>query len=293
MNISNNAKSEDEFPEFLYRYRSNNTPYVCEELKKSVRRREIYFSSLTMQNDPFDCNPSYYRNPPNEIAEYYRKFRPGKLLIEEETVAERFPPGASPGLKRRVRRDFRPTPENIERVMTTGDLLIQQQRRRAYICCFSEIWDSALMWSHYSNSHQGYCIKYRLRHDLMQKFDNRFPLDVQYSKDRPKLSMLDLLEFADSSESDLHGENATRVFHALAYQKSDVWKYEKEWRIHSIGDGAPGYRPAIAMEPVEIILGATSDKRLASIIRNRVDRNIAISKVILDPDRYSLSLGSP
>jgi len=31
------------------------------------------------------------------------------------------------------------------------------------VCCFSKRYNSLLMWSHYSNKHQGYCLKFNTR----------------------------------------------------------------------------------------------------------------------------------
>ncbi|WP_120502160.1 DUF2971 domain-containing protein [Roseovarius sp. EL26] len=278
----------NEFPEFLYRYRSDSTPFVCDELKEAINSRRIYFSSLVGQNDPFDCNPSFKQSSAIEIVEYFKKFRPGKLIIEEATAARLYPNNSTPAQRRNIRKSFRPTIANVQRVMNTGANLMDEQRRKAFICCFSESWDNPLMWSHYSNSHQGYCIKYRFKQDLIRKYDDHVPLDVQYSSERPKLTILDLLKFADEQKTVSEGYNPTDVLHAIAYQKPEEWEYEKEWRVHSTGDPTPGYKTIMALEPVEIILGANSDERVPEVIRQRVNSSISISKVYLDAHRYSL-----
>ncbi|WP_271950392.1 DUF2971 domain-containing protein [Ruegeria faecimaris] len=289
--MSNNVtQSTNNFPEFLYRYRSNSTRYACQDLKQAIGSRMAYFSSLPGQNDPFDCNPSFKTSSAQEIVDYFKKHRPGKLIVEEETVSKLFPRVSSPGERRRIRKAYRPNLVNIERVMHTGEALLQEQRRKAHICCFSESWDNPLMWSHYSNSHRGYCIKYRVREDLMQRFDDRFPLKVKYSSKRPKLTMIDLLKFADAVKGKAGNYSQNEVLNALAYQKPDEWEYEKEWRVHSLSEPRPGYKAISALEPVEVILGANSDNRIPEIIRRRVDERIPISKVNLSSQNYSICL---
>lgn len=78
------------------------------------------------------------------------------------------------------------------------------------ICCFSSDRDSILMWSHYANQHQGFCIEYNIEEMINRTVPIR---PVKYCNHMPTLKFSDL-NFND----------------ALLSKYSD-WKYEKEWRV--------------------------------------------------------------
>lgn len=97
------------------------------------------------------------------------------------------------------------------------------ENQREMICsqyrmfCFSEKWDSLLMWAHYARSHQGVCLKLRLDlSDLPNPGDWFEP--VRYSKHYP----------------DIYGEDVKakdeQALRTLFLTKSVDWLYEKEWR---------------------------------------------------------------
>ncbi|SHI67279.1 Protein of unknown function [Arenibacter nanhaiticus] len=75
------------------------------------------------------------------------------------------------------------------------------------ICCFTGNKNSILMWSHYSDSHKGYCLEFE------KKEDELYP--VNYIKD---FSHTNYYENVKDSE-----------FH-ITYSKSVEWEYEKEYR---------------------------------------------------------------
>lgn len=84
--------------------------------------------------------------------------------------------------------------------------------------CFSEIYDSMLMWSYYADSHKGLCIEYDLS-KLSKSQENQEIIDsfakVHYSPNR-----IDCL----SGDAE---DNAVKILTS----KSDVWSHEQEWRI--------------------------------------------------------------
>ena len=75
------------------------------------------------------------------------------------------------------------------------------------ICCFTENKNSILMWSHYSDSHKGYCLEF------LKNENELYP--INYIKD---FAQTDYYENVKDSE-----------FH-LTYSKSIEWKYENEFR---------------------------------------------------------------
>ena len=109
----------------------------------------------------------------------------------------------------------------------------------AYVSCFSEVSDSQLMWSHYADSHKGFCVQYDLK--LLQKdpfktIKHIFP--VMYSPIRlinhniPEMvDLLGELRNAVKNEDDFFNIDYFDNVLPLLIRKSSCWEYEKEWRI--------------------------------------------------------------
>ncbi|MDU6359937.1 MAG: DUF2971 domain-containing protein [Clostridiales bacterium] len=115
------------------------------------------------------------------------------------------------------------------------------------IQCFSERYDSNLMWSHYGACHKGICIEYDFyKHqgkDFLEKFYpiiySKEPIDVtNLCKDMGKIELAVLLS---------------------TIMKSDEWAYEKEWRLIF---SFPGWNKlddrieVFAVKPTSIYLGS-------------------------------------
>jgi hypothetical protein len=79
------------------------------------------------------------------------------------------------------------------------------------ICCFSRNRNSILMWSHYAQKHQGYCIEFNT--GITAEGIN--PLDVIYKKEFTKANFI------------IDGINS--IYHII-YSKASEWFYEDELR---------------------------------------------------------------
>ncbi len=84
------------------------------------------------------------------------------------------------------------------------------------VVCLSEVYDSMLMWSHYAQNHMGYCIEYDFEEND-KYYKHLYP--VMYTKDRYVVSKTDMLD------------GKPEWIYRTTCHKSDVWSYEKEWRI--------------------------------------------------------------
>jgi len=109
------------------------------------------------------------------------------------------------------------------------DLLIQESQRRGLdneftglatfrICCFSAVPDDILMWGHYGDSYQGFCMEFTPENDPNFK---RMCLPVTYQKQFP-----DLL----TPHPETKGQNGAAILKLLT-TKSEHWSYEEEWRM--------------------------------------------------------------
>ena len=101
------------------------------------------------------------------------------------------------------------------------------------VSCFTTTPYSMLMWSHYADSHKGFCIEYEYpAYDERYKdlYANLFP--VMYSEHR--ISVLEeCIRHID------HPRDATVLYAIYKYgllAKSIDWKYQNEWRLISLDD---------------------------------------------------------
>ena len=84
------------------------------------------------------------------------------------------------------------------------------------VLSLSEINDNILMWSHYSESHTGFCIEFeRTDSNDLGNWDLCAP--VNYDENLPTFKPIELAD--------------TKTVTQILLTKSDLWVYEKEWRI--------------------------------------------------------------
>lgn len=91
------------------------------------------------------------------------------------------------------------------------------------ICSFTSTNKNNLMWSHYTDNHQGICVEYTPELiEYLKSLNGFFAFDkVQYSDEPP---VVDILERFDSKIS------------KMIFNKQSEWKYENEYRIVMLSD---------------------------------------------------------
>ncbi|MCI9541021.1 MAG: DUF2971 domain-containing protein [Lachnospiraceae bacterium] len=170
-------------PVKLYKYGSFENPYW----KKVIYKAQIYFSPAETFNDPFDCRTN---------INYQKIIRKGDF---RKGLIEKFGKEAI---------------ENFSEEMFQK--VIEEMRKDVFVFCFSEVWDSILMWAHYANNYNGYCIEYDVKQVKKYMTDNLYP--VLYEK-----------EYIDITDNLIKINDNTGIISNLA--KAKEWNYEKEWRM--------------------------------------------------------------
>jgi hypothetical protein len=110
----------------------------------------------------------------------------------------------------------------------------QEYFSRLMIFSLAKRWDKGLMWPHYAQSHQGFCIGFS-KSGLASQYPN--PLNIA-----PNVNLDPIVPVIYSE---------TRVLVPLAknieissdlfYTKSSDWEYEQEWRLFTqLGDRVNG-----------------------------------------------------
>lgn len=153
----------------------------------------------------------------------------------------------------------------ISMIETYFPILSEASKRYSSIACFSESIDSILMWSHYADSHKGFALEYDFRPTLEQPIKNVGLFPVVYSEERFDISdyiawaFLRIIGFPAKMP-----DISASIKNAL--WKSDVWAYEKEWRMidSTPRDITDEKASAIHYKPVAIYYGrhmSGDDKR--------------------------------
>ena len=116
---------------------------------------------------------------------------------------------------------------------------IQKLHDLAVMTCFSESNDNMLMWSHYADSHKGFCVEYNLKilkEDPYELLKHLFP--VIYEKKRlVKKNIKELIDrhvgLNEAIDGDYVYDEADLLDDILPLfiTKGCIWDYEKEWRI--------------------------------------------------------------
>lgn len=215
MEIIDELSTEEEREDFF----KNNPPTLCKyrvwsnnDHKKVITQAELFFSSPSRFNDPYDCALPFKQHPENSDP----------LVIKE--MIERTAPELFPGLA-----SF-----ELEEKCAHQLLLIQQdpltwfEMNNGYrpdvmhktfgVISLTPHADNYLMWSHYADSHKGFCVQFDTR-KLVESIRGRYQ-KVNYTDDIPEFSIRD--------------NRKGILIDKLLYTKSKIWDYEDEYRITGI-----------------------------------------------------------
>jgi Protein of unknown function (DUF2971) len=197
-------------PPTLCKYRIWNDDFH----KRVITHNELFFSSPKRFNDPYDCGLPFRQHPNNSdpiviklmversALNKFPKLENDKEAFEEKCAKQLFLILQNPeswfemnwGLK----------PENLNEIFGVLSLT-------------PDI-NNYLMWSHYSDSHKGFCIEFDTR-KLVESIAGHFQ-QVHYEKEIPFISITDTLE--------------NELLTKLIYTKSSIWEYENEFRLSRI-----------------------------------------------------------
>lgn len=230
-------------PKRLFRYRT------CNELSVDAFQNDIIYAVTADKfNDPYD---TLVRYDLDEIEKWVNTVMNTEALGQMKTwfaqgwdlpkeIKHILPKEMTDVLKVALSsiEDISDYEERIEetrkRIISQIELyfpiLSETSKRYSAIACFSESVESVLMWSHYANSHKGFALEYNFRPTLEQPIKNVGLFPVVYSKERFDISdyiawaFLRIIGFPAKMP-----DISASIKNAL--WKSDIWAYEKEWRM--------------------------------------------------------------
>ncbi|MCY4334659.1 MAG: DUF2971 domain-containing protein [Litoreibacter sp.] len=281
------------FPELVYRFRPLNTEYTFEELRRAVKDNAFRFSSLESFNDPFESSPRYVGSKPKDVKEYILNFKsnvsgqfdvfgnPIEIVAQKYDVTER-----------KAKKLIQPT------ILGANKYLEEIKKWHNYIVTdnlalsASISWDSILMWSHYTNSHNGICMELEVDSDLMHMFGRSLE-PMQYTDERPHIDTIELMKYASMPIATDYPDffNMEELFatgRRLSTTKSEAWRYEGEERIIIKSPDGPGYYEVKSLSVKSILLGVNLDTDARKKIRQEFSDFCKVEDLVLHASKYEL-----
>lgn len=199
--------------DILYKYRDWNSKFG----PNLITKKELYFSSFTNFNDPFD----------SDIRVNYEDLTEEEIEKVAARIVDRDMNGRI--LSRFQRRKL------IGKVKAESALGDPEQLQKNYeeairpanekeigILSLTKTKDNLLMWSHYSNCHKGYCIG--LDYEYLSS------LKIEHIRNG-QLALIEEIKYSKEYPSYNGASDDPKVdFYALLTKSSD-WIYEKEVRF--------------------------------------------------------------
>jgi hypothetical protein len=223
--------------DYFYKYTSAATAI------KILESNSVRYSSPLLFNDPFDIQSGLHYDfdlnaLPDKILDRMEQLvnqdaNPTFLQNDEMAQAirqmrERRPTAGFP--RERMRELFRPV-----LVSMTQDMIVMQRQYqdkwwndflpRLRVFSVTEEKDNLLMWAHYAKDHTGVVFEFR----VLAEQDNALCIaqPIRYRRTPPSL-------FTEAQHINtlfsLGVLDETQLLE-YAYIKSDIWAYEKEWRV--------------------------------------------------------------
>ena len=126
-------------------------------------------------------------------------------------------------LSKKLQPENKAATDNVETLLDgMGRQMTEKMNSLFLIGCLATDPKNRLMWSHYSDSHKGFCIEY----DFTGMKDEVLPLPIIYSENHPLIPWKAAI--AHTPES-IKEATADLTLGLLTKDKS--WEYENEWRV--------------------------------------------------------------
>jgi hypothetical protein len=276
-------------PPRLFKYQG-----VTEYSLKNLENCEVFLAPRNVLNDPHELG---------FILESYPQYR-----IKEIELAK----------QRELFFKDSGYVDSIKEMLDTGREVTKHKEDTVY---FSELINNSgvlsttadplnrLMWSHYANSHKGFCLEFESDF-LNGKNIALYPADylpdtpiLSFSEQRdfqyrqikqmnPSFSLVGIHKFYLENSKAFKQESTQQLLLAALTAKHEDWKYENEWRYVCGKNGAVNYQPK---KLKSIILGmqiTDEDKdNILKIVANLPNGNeVVIKQIVKRPNSFEIEL---
>lgn len=258
-------------PSKLYKYRSinDNQPLEKNMHIDALKNEQAYLSNPYFFNDPYDSafNMDMERFKEVMIKNIEEKVKEQILQKELDKV--------NIDIKQVKNKEIIYEDINIKNIGILRGLFDDKRdffyneylkaKIKFKVCCFSEKNDSILMWSHYSNNHEGFCIGYDTS-KIEEKIKNEF-YPVFYHE---------ILFPLVKTEDEINNGRLNSLI------KFKDWNYENEWRLILNEE-------YVSLKPSKIYLGARfNDEHLDYFKDIASEKKCKLYKMHMDYSEYKL-----
>jgi hypothetical protein len=200
--ITNTAHKD--MPLVLCKYRDWSNNYH----RKLLIERELYFAKASEFNDPYDAAiPFRFRKEDltkdNIFSKYYEMAKSRNPSWSHSTLVEHAKKWAAKNLF-----------TNENHLNELNEWIQSTINKKFGIVSFSLFPDNILLWSHYSNSHRGFCVGFNTKR--LYEFTKAALHKVFYEHSFP--------EYKLKNES-------LEMIGTMLSTKSPLWEYEQEYRL--------------------------------------------------------------
>lgn len=202
-------------PKFLYKFRRWDDNFH----KRLLTHNEIFLSSPIKFNDPFDCTISVRYDKANkqeifrETIEYIQQANPLIGRAEARRLAIE-----------QMRKGIYKDPDHLERFYK--EFQPQTRFRNFGILSLTEDARNIVMWSHYADSHKGFCVGFDA--EKLSKLDQTI---YQQLGEKIKLGLYKVEYQVNYPFFDAFKMNEEEFVVKPLIAKSCYWEYEKEYRL--------------------------------------------------------------
>ncbi len=201
---------------YLYKFRhivkdsSDHTKPDIKKLgfiKRIFTHNELYFPSPISLNDPLECRP-YIQVGDLSDRDYKKKYISYSLraMINGGNTAD--PSEITKWLESHTQEEAEKLCSHLTESLRVD--LLEKYR----ICSFSAVNNNPLLWSHYADSHQGFCLIFDADNDSFGE-----ALEVRYQDEYPVVNYIE--------------EDELEIMKSSGFVKFSDWSYEKEFRLVS------------------------------------------------------------
>lgn len=208
-------KANLDIPPVLYKYRD-----IDEYSLNILRKCEVYLPSATKLNDPFDCgivqtttfnqkNIATLSGPDLiDYLEYY--FDSNNVIFDTHLEKLQF-------IQKFIHynEEAKKDDKLLTKVHEKSKQIAEHHRNNTGVYSLSSNPLSSVMWAHYANNHEGFCVGFDPT-DLQNALKGFYPFKVIYNDEIPTL------ELTDDTETKSRKSLGT---------KFKEWSFESEYRI--------------------------------------------------------------
>lgn len=203
----------------LYKYCTIDTAL------KIINSNSFYLNKIADLNDPFDCDFNIL-----DYSSDYRTYAKSlKWFWKRSKVYEPY------GFFAKVWEETGNNPESLSRI--APNLAMAVYRYMSGVTCFSERYNSPLMWAHYAKndngkSHAGVCLGFDVGLKPLS-FDFLESLLMPEGVSSNSILLGGKVRYNNTPEKINFFEHEEEAIEHVVMNKAEDWGYEKEWRIYS------------------------------------------------------------